>query len=478
MSDSFAVFDQLDTRTNMTQLACIFWLAAVWLTPGTADMYFQFPPGSNNRLNEETNARKNDNRLFDSQNNNRHGFNLNQYEFYVGSQIDLAWTLQHGCGENSNIECQTVIQYMCDGDIVELTGEKVNLQEGRTIDTVDPENANDPVTGQHEPSNYYKHCTARQRNYGLYTADQLNMRDKTKKSTARYSRQDNKGTRYGLECPEERDYYPYWHPSPWKDIAVLVDSPNMKMNDGDSTTVCQYYQQESENVKTRGFCKKSIPFLKNVDIKNDKFSIGNQPDQCPGEWRVSSSHNLPAPDCLKNKESKDNHHGNYISGRFFDHYQWTIPDDLANKECVIRLRYNMSTPELNNWKIDASDIINEGGQNRDRFDMPQNKIDRIFRRTDVNRLGPQEIFEKFGMSDKEAYRRNYRQVNDPQLYPMKDTPLRIEMSYNADQLGRVFEDRTYKIKFLPRPDNFPKHAKIHNLAATGKSGTDMNYKSK
>ena len=52
---------------------------------------------------------------------------------------------------------------------------------------------------------------------GLFTANQ-----NLKGTLPIYTRQNAAGTRRGFEVPEERDYYPYWGPTPWKDIVIMV----------------------------------------------------------------------------------------------------------------------------------------------------------------------------------------------------------------------------------------------------------------
>ena len=54
---------------------------------------------------------------------------------------------------------------------------------------------------------------------GLFTANQNLAGNSTK-----FTRQNANGNRRGLEVPEERDYYPYWGPSPWRDIAIMVSN--------------------------------------------------------------------------------------------------------------------------------------------------------------------------------------------------------------------------------------------------------------
>jgi hypothetical protein len=46
------------------------------LSAVNADVYLHFPPGSNNRVNENTANRQNANNAFDSQNNNKGGYNV------------------------------------------------------------------------------------------------------------------------------------------------------------------------------------------------------------------------------------------------------------------------------------------------------------------------------------------------------------------------------------------------------------------
>ena len=230
--------------------------AALLLSVGVqADVYMQFPPGSNNRLAEGGGNRNNNNRLMDTQNNAKvrashggsaqsqishrasllhravpaHGqdtFSLTlphcpsvplqggygyggddnnkaaAVKYMVASKLSAVWTSQHSCG-SSNAECQIVLQYMCNDGAATPAGVLAAtdnagagagegpLRDGTDGNAPDPNNP-DADRGLHEPTSFYKACEARERNKGLYVSDQnLNGDDATK------TRQNPNGERKG-----------------------------------------------------------------------------------------------------------------------------------------------------------------------------------------------------------------------------------------------------------------------------------------
>lgn len=408
------------------------------------DIYIHVPRGSNDRLNENTRNRKNAKRLFDSQNNNRGGYNAGPQPmyYYPGSKLQLEWTTQHSCGD-ANSHCELIIQYMCHD----------KLRDGTTtttipLDQTDCKNKDcmtDEQYGMHEDYQSYAECYMRQRNKGLFTADQ----DMRNRETAINTRQENNGrnNRYGYECPEERDYYPYWHPSDWKDIAVLTKDVRR----------CAYYKAESENVKSRWGCYFPEDKLKELYDKKVR-SIPNNKEDCEnfrypandengfkGVWKEFPAHGLPAPFCRETQFTRDNHLGNGVDGNP-NRYNWTIPDIVADK-CVLRIRYNISTGDYDGWNTNSS-------YNADNKDQPT-KLD---------------LSQKYGFKNYTAAQaRGYVFEGDPEVQIFDEGSFNFRLAVDTSQFGRTFQDRSHVFSIKKRPE-YLKGAEIYNLNVRGKRG--------
>lgn len=411
-----------------------------------ADVYMHNPRGSNNRLDENGRERNNGNRMFDSQNNNRGGYNVGSLYYTAGSVLPIEWTNQHSCGD-PNAHCELVIQYMC-GDWV---------RDGTTTTTI-PENPNqcynydcntDIRYGMNENFDYYLNCKLRQRQQNLFTADQ-NLNGET----AKYTRQNPQGTRRAYECPEERDYYPYWGPSPWMDVAVLTNDPER----------CEYYQTESQNVKSRWACELPFSYLQeNINANRNRPVIPNNQADCEaveienaaggnvtkGIWKEFSSFNISAPECRENHWSRDNHLGNGVNGQP-NTFNWTLPNTL-HESCAMRLRYNISTGEYNGWDGSVTAELNAEGNQESTLD----------------------VYTRYGLTAAEADDRGYVFENNPNVQMFTDAPdgdnFNLQLAINTAQLGRTFQDRSHTFAIRPKPAEVGE-SKVYNLNVRGKRG--------
>uniref|UniRef100_A0A0B7ALW1 Protein DD3-3 n=3 Tax=Arion vulgaris TaxID=1028688 RepID=A0A0B7ALW1_9EUPU len=404
------------------------------------DVYLHNPRGSNNRLDEQTRERTNANNLFDSQNNDRGGYNVGSLYYYQGSVLPIEWTNQHSC-QNPNCHCDIILQYMCDNQV----------RDGATTQTIPTNRAacenydcdQDRRYRMNENYAYYTECSMRERNKNLFTADQnLNNRNR-----AQNTRQNPQGTRRGYECPEERDYYPYWHPSPWVDIAVMTNNVSR----------CPYYKKESQNVQSRWACV--LPIMEMEKLK-DKIILPNNKEACEKykfpsnvngskpEWKNFPAHGIPAPDCRETEYTRDNHLGNGLGGHPIM-YNWTIPDYIEHENCVLRIRYNISTSDYEPWTTNSS-------YNAD----PKN----------LNKGSLVNMAEKFGFTTEAAARaRGYVFKNNPVLNIFNNLTFDLRLAIDTAQYGRVFQDRSHTFAVRKRSVLFG-NSVIYNLNVRGKRG--------
>jgi len=448
----------------------------------SADVYMMNPRGCNNRLKEKSANRANANRLCDTQNNNRGGYNVgdsgvqgqgndadNQANIYdlmynpntdeqnraynmmymENSILRMTWTSQHGCGNAKN-NCNQVLEWTCDTEdylpnpgqerqnldnMNVATGTRMILRNGDNTNTPDAPNNradiqnkfannNNQGRGRHESEEFYYFAKKRTRNTNLFTADQ-----NLKGTSQIYTRQNPNGNRRGLEVPEERDYFPWWFPTPWKPMAWIGNDVE--------------------------FCEKVIK----PGVMEDKYSCvnknGNNPalDELPTEEQIGATteeacteadglwHATETPrisgnmQCKRAEWSQVNNHGNVdgsAKGGQMASFTWTVPsiDDLKAAGChiyndadknrpiagdhpkfarlVIRNRYNISTTDYDPYRTTA-----EHNQN-----LGEGKISPI------------------------------------QQNPTVDTGAHLQglrLAINTAQTGRTFQDRSHVVTVMEQP---------------------------
>uniref|UniRef100_A0A7S3YVQ7 Uncharacterized protein n=1 Tax=Lotharella globosa TaxID=91324 RepID=A0A7S3YVQ7_9EUKA len=486
-----------------------------------ADLYLHSPPGSNNRNRERKDNRNNANRLFDSQNNGKGGYpwrgnptfiGPDPLVYYVGSKLRVEWTVQHGCGQNPNLHCELVIQYACNdtlpavrdgypsrnqadgGDCWDSSNNnnqngapnvacntqttwaarrfRVNTNEGtNTIPTgrsndfyMATDSANDGIEyGMHENYDFYRTCETTSRNTRLYTSDQ-----KLKGNSAKYTRQNPNGGRRGLECPEERDYYPYWRPQPWRDIAVLVSN----------ITYCQHYQETSQNVNDVGYCDCTSA------SNNNLCPISQAGCAAKGyTWRTRSALGGGAPECHYHPFSRNNHLGNTIqvdddgeptaeSQPETAHFDWIIPEEAKNKQCVLRLRYNMSTKDYDNHAFAEPNTVSIGFDSS--YNCPYVTVDTSCRdqngNPDCNAASSgvePACYSALTSSSVPLQNRPYVNLFEEDI--LSGDGFKLGLAINTHQTGRTFQDRSYVFEVQDKPPNYD-GGSILNLGLRGRRG--------
>jgi hypothetical protein len=327
------------------------------------------------------------------------------------------------------------MQFMCGNQI----------RDGTTTNTVDPADPFDPATGMHEDNVYYDECAnVRRRNDGLFIADREDNGGLARKGPARITRQNQGGGRRGFECPEERDYYPYWHWSPWRDVVIFTQN----------TDLCDWYRSESQNVKDRHKCVNADGTAAKPNNKAECTASG-------AKWTTVKAWGISKPDCLPSIWNRDNHLG-AANSKGFNSYNWQIPQisDLKTNTKKVKLtsEFRELPEEGSNTPVNEKTTEHEVAQCviRMRYNISANGGNAPAAWT-----GPKNFIDW-------RYNREASPVKQDPIVNVEGFDL--ELAMDTSQFGRTFQDRTHSFYIMKRPSGVEPFRRIYNLNAKGKRG--------
>merc|ERR1719373_144470 len=430
--------------------------------------------------------------LNNNQGGQTHGKQQFEEVFLEGSIQSVTWTAQHGCGNAKN-NCNMVLEYTCDTHPQDVnmvnnnapannavpddgnqraewsdvdvrryntfTGLRVQLKNGANTGTPDDpnnigdirgtfQNNNNANEGRHESEEYYAFAKQRDRNKGLFTADQKLQGDDSTKT-----RQNPGGTRRGLEVPEERDYFPYWRPSIWRPVAIMhnyVEECKTEMAAKSMANEAKTQCVPTRNQMNGGLNNNQLNALVNSDTEAECT-------QNNGQWKTHQ-YNMPEgyPQCIKATWSQVNNLGNVQNtdkGGLPQNWDWVLPtiDQFRDSGCyvyqangggtagqeyvriVTRMRYNMTTMDYAPYTTDSDCNQNNNQQNQ----------------------------------------------SPVQQNPTVDVGVEMQglrLALNTAQTGRTFQDRSHVMRVMRYPTGQPGTAamqsakKIVNVNVQGKRG--------
>jgi len=203
--------------------------------------------------------------------------------------------------------------------------------------------------------------------------------------------------------------------------------------------------------------------------------IPNSPDNCKqygGTWVTVPSYGLAAPQCMLHPIARDNHLGNVVQTSSSGvpltmsqpapaYYDWTLPNDMAGKQCVIRIRYNVSNtnyPSMDTFQTDFTSP-KDGILTNSAYNCQQNQIQRMPNDSRILNSTAAECQNILSATQVPLFNRPYVQVFD------SSDPL-LSLAINSDQNGRTFQDRTYVFNVSSKPVG----GNIYNLNMKGKRG--------